>query len=63
MMAFDTLLALGLVTGAGIYLCRKFARTGKSGACGCASGGGCCADQARGAKDSCCASRQRNQAA
>jgi len=56
-MTFDTLITLGIVIGAAVYLFRKFAGSKKSDGCGCASGGGCC-----GAKDPlnshCCSTRQ-----
>lgn len=57
MMSFDTLIAAGIVAGAAAYLYRSFARTRKSGGCGCDSGGGCCGSHGGTDKSGCCSSR------
>jgi hypothetical protein len=57
MMALDTLIAVGIVFVAAIYLYRKFAGTKKSAGCGCASGGGCCGTNDHSAEAHSCASK------
>lgn len=54
MIALDSLIAAGVVIGAAFYLYRKFARTRKTGGCGCASGGGSCSGQSRGVEAAPC---------
>lgn len=57
MMALDTLIAVGIVVVAAIYLYRKFAGTKKSGGCGCSSGGGCCGTNAHSVESHSCTSK------
>lgn len=53
-MSFDTLITLGIVLAAAIYLYRKFTGAKQTGGCGCASGcGGCGAKEAVGRGHSC----------
>lgn len=53
-MSFDTLITLGIVLAAAIYLYRKFTRAKPGGDCGCASGcGGCSGKQAVGSGHGC----------
>ncbi len=40
MMILDTLITLGIIAGAAVYLYRKFAKSKNSS--GCSTGGGCC---------------------
>jgi hypothetical protein len=54
MMILDTLFAVGIVAGAAAYLYCKFAKTRKSGGCGCSSGGVCCGSQSRAVDTHCC---------
>ena len=57
MMTLDTLIVVGIVVGAAAYLYRKFAKTKKSGGCGCASGGDCCGSHDRGVETHRCGSK------
>ncbi len=56
-MTLDTLIAIGIVVGAFVYLYCKFAKTKKSGGCGCSSGGGCCGTKDRANETHCCTSK------
>ncbi len=58
MMTLDSLIAVGIVVGAATFLYRKFAKTKKSGGCGCSSGGGCCGTKDHAIETHCCTSKQ-----
>lgn len=56
-MTFDSVIAVGIVIGAAIYLYRKFTRNSKKGGCGCSSGGGCCGSQSQMDSTHCCTTK------
>lgn len=41
-MTPDSILTFVLITGAAIYLFRRFFKTRKGGGCSCSAGSGCC---------------------
>jgi hypothetical protein len=58
MMTLDSLITAGIIACAAAFLYRKFAKSNKSGGCGCASGGSCCGSHKRAAETHCCGSHK-----
>lgn len=56
-MTLDTLIAVGIVVVAAVYIIRRFSKTRKSGGCGCGSESSCGGGKHQPVDTDCCSSK------